>query len=114
MVFASPGPGSLPSARAARRGGAGKTPPPPRREQGMTSHPIESAAPCRRGGPPVDVTAWRRCRLLEAGFPDDLARVLAGTPSVDLHALLQLVDRGCPPELAARILSPSDQAARPS
>jgi hypothetical protein len=26
--------------------------------------------------------------------------------AIDVHALLQLVDRGCPPELAARILSP--------
>ncbi|WP_344257069.1 hypothetical protein [Terrabacter carboxydivorans] len=28
---------------------------------------------------------------------------------VDLHALLELVDAGCPPELAARILSPLDE-----
>ena len=80
----------------------------------MTSYPTGHAAPCLREGPPIDVRAWRRCRLLEAGFPDDLARMLAGTPSVDLHALLQLVDRGCPPELAARILSPFDHGARPS
>jgi hypothetical protein len=32
--------------------------------------------------------------------------MFASTPAVDVHALLQLVDRGCPPELAARILSP--------
>jgi hypothetical protein len=57
-------------------------------------------------GPPADVVAWRRCRLLEAGFPDALARELTCTPHVDLHALLELVDRGCPPALAARILSP--------
>ena len=35
-----------------------------------------------------------------------LAARLASTAAVDVHALLQLVDRGCPPELAARILSP--------
>jgi hypothetical protein len=28
---------------------------------------------------------------------------------VDLHQLLELVDRGCPPELAVRILAPLDQ-----
>lgn len=39
-----------------------------------------------------------------------LAGALAGMRSVDVHALLQLVDRGCPPELAARILSPLDAA----
>jgi hypothetical protein len=57
-------------------------------------------------GPPADVTAWRLCRLLESGFPEDLAQELAAAPRVDLHALLELVDRGCPPALAARILAP--------
>jgi hypothetical protein len=56
--------------------------------------------------PVVDVTAWRRSRLLETGFPESLADRLAADAAVDVHALLQLVDRGCPPELAARILSP--------
>jgi hypothetical protein len=45
--------------------------------------------------------------LREAGFPAALARSLAGK-HVDLHALLELVDAGCPPELAARILAPLD------
>jgi hypothetical protein len=45
--------------------------------------------------------------LLEAGFPPPLADTLA-RKRVDLHALLELVDAGCPPELAARILSPLD------
>jgi hypothetical protein len=64
-------------------------------------------SPCLTAGPPVDVRGWRRCRLLEYGFPPELAERLAGQRT-DLHALLQLVDRGCPPELAARILSPLD------
>jgi hypothetical protein len=80
----------------------------------MTSYQTERVVPCRRDGPPVDVITWRRCRLLEAGFPHDLAEMLAGTPSVDLHALLQLVDRGCSPQLAARILSPLGWGAGPS
>jgi hypothetical protein len=79
----------------------------------MTSYQTPPVVPCRRDGPPVDVITWRRCRLLEAGFPPDLAEMLAGTPSVDLHALLQLVDRGCPPVLAARILSPLGGGAGP-
>jgi hypothetical protein len=53
-----------------------------------------------------DVIGWRRRRLIDAGFPHRLALSLAATPGIDLHALLELVDRGCPPELAARILSP--------
>jgi len=75
-------------------------------QPGMTHSP--SPQPCLRSGAPVDVRTWRRCRLLEAGFPDELATRLAGTPGIDLHALLQLVDQGCPPPLAARILAPLD------
>jgi hypothetical protein len=51
---------------------------------------------------------WRVRRLISAGFPIDLARRLARTDRIDLHRLLELVDRGCPPELAARILAPLD------
>lgn len=64
---------------------------------------------CLSAGPPIDVRGWRRCRLLEYGFPPELAERLS-VQRTDLHALLQLVDRGCPPELAARILSPLDEA----
>lgn len=61
----------------------------------------------------VDLTTWRRHRLLDAGFDATLAAQLAADVQRDLHALLQLVDRGCPPELAARILSPnSDEVGR--
>jgi hypothetical protein len=72
----------------------------------MTTHHVQVSEGCHQAGPPVEVTIWRRCRLMEAGFPEQLAAELATTPGVDVHALLQLVDRGCPPELAARILSP--------
>ncbi|MGH3361800.1 MAG: hypothetical protein ACRDOM_05005 [Nocardioides sp.] len=64
-------------------------------------------------GPPLDVAAWRRCRLLEAGFPDDLADRVAANPRFDLHALLELVDRGCPPALAVRIVAPLPTEAAP-
>lgn len=77
-----------------------------RRETGMTTNLTRPPRPCRSDGPPTDVTTWRRCRLLAAGFPEGLATALASTSRVDLHALLQLVDQGCPPELAARILEP--------
>lgn len=56
--------------------------------------------------PWVGVTQWRERTLVSAGFDDALAARLAGDPGVDLHALLALVDRGCPPHLAARILAP--------
>lgn len=49
---------------------------------------------------------WRERMLLTAGFDGDLATRLAGEGDLDLHALLELVDRGCSPHLAARILAP--------
>jgi hypothetical protein len=71
-----------------------------------------AASPCRFPGPPVDVVAWRACRLREVGFAAALADSLARA-TVDLHALLQLVDAGCRPDLAARILSPIDSPLHP-
>jgi hypothetical protein len=62
---------------------------------------------------PLDLVAkWRRRRLLAAGFAPDLAARLAENCAVDLHAMLELIDRGCPPELAARILAPLDERHR--
>jgi hypothetical protein len=57
---------------------------------------------------PPGVTAWRRRRLERAGFDPALADRLAADRRTDLHALLELVDRGCRPDLAARILTPLD------
>ena len=59
-------------------------------------------------GPGAEIERWRRHQLLAAGFAPDLAAELAGSAAVDLHGLLHLVDRGCPPVLAARILAPLD------
>jgi hypothetical protein len=50
--------------------------------------------------------AWRSGRLRAAGFPPVLAERLAADPGYDLHALMNLTDRGCPPDLAVRILAP--------
>jgi len=55
-----------------------------------------------------EIERWRRQRLQRAGFERELAAELAGEPAVDLHDLLSLLARGCPPELAARILAPID------
>jgi hypothetical protein len=57
------------------------------------------------------VIEWRVRRLTAAGFDPPLARRLASDCAVDLHALLELRDRGCPPALAARITAPLDRAA---
>ena len=55
---------------------------------------------------PESLVEWRRRRLELAGFDPPLALMLATTSEIDLHELLGLVDRGCPPHLAARILAP--------
>jgi hypothetical protein len=55
--------------------------------------------------------AWRRAQLVDAGFSLPLAHVLADDGRYDLHALIELVERGCPPELASRILAPLEEAA---
>lgn len=60
--------------------------------------------------PPVSdaYAAWREDRLRAASFPAVLAAVIARDGRYDLHAMLELVDRGCPPALAARIVAPLD------
>ncbi len=55
---------------------------------------------------PHEVRDWREIVLAQAGFGSELARLLAADADYDLHELLNLVDRGCPPILAARILAP--------
>ena len=59
------------------------------------------------------VVDWRRRRLLALGIFPATADLLAADRRVDLHALLDLVDRGCPPELAVRILAPLDDPRWP-
>src|SRR3954451_8787320 len=80
-------------------------PHPPRKTRGApVANPIMSgrhtspAVPPPPSGPVVE---WRRRRLLAAGFAPDLAADLDRGHDIDLHALLDLIDRGCPPPLAA-------------
>jgi hypothetical protein len=61
---------------------------------------------------PDRVVAWRIDRLRDGGFPPRLAETLARDTRYDLHALLELTDRGCGAELAARILAPIDGERR--
>ena len=50
------------------------------------------------------VLEWRFDELLRAGCSELIANLLAASPEVDLHAALDLLGRGCPDEIAARIL----------
>jgi hypothetical protein len=50
------------------------------------------------------VERWRTAELMRVGFAGDDAVALAARLDVDLHEAIELIQRGCPPELAARIL----------
>jgi hypothetical protein len=49
------------------------------------------------------VEGWRLHVLVEAGYPSELAQQLAAS-EVDLHTAVGLVEAGCSPDIAARIL----------
>jgi hypothetical protein len=51
------------------------------------------------------VERWRTAELMRVGFPGDDAVALAARIDIDLHEAISLVERGCPPALAIRILS---------
>ena len=52
----------------------------------------------------AEVLAWRFDALCRSGYDLDAAAVLAANVEVDLHQAVELVSRGCPPDVAARIL----------
>jgi hypothetical protein len=64
----------------------------------------------RRPERDTPVVRWRRQRLIDAGFSARSSDKLARDLRVDLHGLLDLVQSGCPPEFAVRILAPLDPA----
>ena len=57
--------------------------------------------------------AWRALCLRNAGFEPSEASRLACNTEFDLHALLELIDRGCRPDLAVRIVAPLDSEPAP-
>jgi hypothetical protein len=67
------------------------------------------SAPGTDPTPRGELTNWRLEQLVRAGFDAELAASVAADRAMDLHALIELVERGCPPELAARILAPLDR-----
>ena len=63
--------------------------------------------------PDGDLVGWRVRRLMRAGIDADLAAAIAADCAIDLHAMIELAEQGCPPELAARILAPVDRERSP-
>jgi hypothetical protein len=57
----------------------------------------------------AEIESWRSERLARSGFSRELAACVAADARYDLHALIGLVERGCPPELAVQILAPADE-----
>ena len=50
------------------------------------------------------VQRWRAEALERAGYDSTTAAVLAVRTDIDLHGAASLIERGCSPELALRIL----------
>lgn len=50
------------------------------------------------------IERWRVEELARAGYDADDAVELAGRRYVDLHLAVELLERGCPPRTALRIL----------
>ena len=57
------------------------------------------------------LVAWRRDQLAASGFPLPIASRVARDSRYDIHTLIELVERGCPADLAVRILAPLDEDA---
>ena len=55
---------------------------------------------------------WRRSQLRRAGFDARLTAEVAADQRYDVHAILDLTRRGCPPHLAVRILAPLSEPRR--
>jgi hypothetical protein len=50
------------------------------------------------------IQRWRAQELERAGYEEADAITLAGRSDVDLHLAVELLERGCPPKTALRIL----------
>jgi len=52
----------------------------------------------------LSILAWRIAVLDRAGYDEGDAVLLAAVKDVDLHLAVDLLDQGCSPETALRIL----------
>ena len=63
-----------------------------------------TAAEVQEGTELERIQGWRQEELERAGYPTAAARQIAARLDIDLHGAIALVARGCPPEVALRIL----------
>jgi hypothetical protein len=54
--------------------------------------------------PLISVEAWRTEVLTAAGYPTQIAQAIALCHDIDLHTAVRLLEQGCPPLTAIRIL----------
>jgi hypothetical protein len=52
----------------------------------------------------MQIELWRTEELERAGYSQRAAGRLAARQDIDLHQAVRLLQRGCPPELALKIL----------
>jgi hypothetical protein len=52
----------------------------------------------------MQIELWRSQELERAGYSHRAAGRLAARHDIDLHTAVQLLERGCPPDLALKIL----------
>jgi hypothetical protein len=58
------------------------------------------------------VAFWRSMRLRETGFSSQRSLAAGQNSAYDVHGVSRLLDRGRPPELAARIMAPTEREPR--
>jgi hypothetical protein len=66
--------------------------------------PIVTAAELLHDSELTQVERWRIAELERAGYEPHAAKALGSRLDVDLHRAVDLVRRGCAPELALQIL----------
>jgi hypothetical protein len=71
----------------------------PRNSSGMTTAELKKTRVSDE-----EVVAWRFEQLLRAGSDRFCAVILARRSHVDLHAAIDLLERGCPSKVALEIL----------
>ncbi len=80
--------------RAIKAGPSPRTPP---------SH-VDSGTSAERRSEALGVLRWRVSSLIDAGFSEQNATLIALRPEIDLHRAAGLLSRGCPQLTALRIL----------
>ena len=76
------------------------------RDRADTGHMLQEVEQLRQGrqDEQLSILAWRIAVLDRAGYDEGDAVLLAAVKDVDLHLAVDLLDEGCSPETALRIL----------